>query len=605
MTAFFVWIGKDTATLEQPTAVSMFESLSEFGGDHADLMLAKNLAIGVQQKWMTREDVGEIQPLFSKNEQFALVFDGRIDNRSHLIAELNCASDLSDGALFFEFLQRFSLSRLAEVIGPFSFVFIDLLSRRVEAARDAMGGRYLCFYENNESLLLTSSELTFLSYPEIGHKLNEPKLACQAILCTERQPSAFIQGVSLVKPGDKVTWTGRRGSKISMSTFYRFDPKRRLNFKTDQEYVAEFRRLLDQAISRRLRCRGRVGAMLSGGLDSSPMVVSAAQQSKRSLVAYSWAFDRIPDEDERKYSVPLCNRYGVKHRIIYCDDLWPRFDSSTLTNPLAPFSLPYLEYHQATYEAAQRDNIKVMLHGVDGDLLYTTDNQQVIDAYKDVGLARALKELKYYKSDVNQSWWSALKRFVLAKLPPFKKFKQGLATLPSVAGDILPEAKLAQIGHDTHWLERDAQKALRPLQYQLVLDAFAGEGAAVARITTNQFGFEKRYPFRDRDLAEFMLAVPTRFLESLGEKRPILKQAYLHDLPENIIRRNKKTRFIECLERGIEDDHTAQEYYDLEPRYWLDYVKVCYFQREDVPLSDKLVVKWRCAYYNFWKRVQF
>ena len=136
-----------------------------------------------------------------------------------------------------------------------------------------------------------------------------------------------------------------------------------------------------------------------------------------------------------------------------------------------------------------------------------------------------------------------------------------------------------------------------------MLDAFSGEGASMARPLTCQYGYENRHPFRDRDLCEFMLAIPTHFLESLGQKRPVVKAAFEVEFEENLLQRNDKTKFIKCLQKGIERDVEAKRLFNSEPKYWEKYVKDCYFDQDDVPLIDKQVVKWRCAYYNFWVKV--
>ena len=101
MTAFFVWIEKGSSAIDRQIALSMLGGLAVYGGDRKDLLCAEKLAIGVQQKWSTSEDVGEIQPVIDKAGRYQFVFDGRIDNRSHLINELQCSEPISDAKLLF------------------------------------------------------------------------------------------------------------------------------------------------------------------------------------------------------------------------------------------------------------------------------------------------------------------------------------------------------------------------------------------------------------------------------------------------------------------------------------------------------------------------
>jgi len=603
MTAFFVWIEKGSSVVDRQIALSMLESLAVYGGDQKDLLCTEKLAIGIQQKWSTPEDQGEVQPIVDRIDRYQFVFDGRIDNRSHLIDELQYSEPISDAKLLFDFILICGEARLPEVIGPFSFVLFDLITGSLVAARDVMGGRNLVVHESKQALLIASTEVAFLQYPGVGQELQESKIAASISLHSESQPSAFLKNVVVIKPGDKVTWNRRRPDKLLTTNFYRTNPERRVRFDTDQEYAAEFRRLFDQAVKRRLRTNGQIGVMLSGGLDSAPMTISAAMQSSQSFMAYSWVFDENPEEDERQYSVPICNRFGLTQRFIKCDDLWPQFDETTFYSPFAPFSLPYSEYHLATHRQAKHDGIEVMLHGIDGDLLYETGGQNVLDALVDLGFSDAYQELKYYKNQHKVSWWSAFKTMVLAKLGLIRRWRDRRNKDLGAADDILNQTPKRLLNEEQHWLSDLSRKAARPTQYELVLDAFSGEGASMARSITCQYGYENRHPFRDRDLCEFMLAIPTHFLEALGQKRPVLKQAFRVEFEENLRKRNDKTKFVQCLQKGIERDVEAERLFNSEPKYWEKYVKDCYFDQDDVPLIDKQVVKWRCAYYNFWVRV--
>ena len=251
----------------------------------------------------------------------------------------------------------------------------------------------------------------------------------------------------------------------------------------------------------------------------------------------------------------------------------------------------------------QEDNVDVVLHGVDGDLLYATAGRTVLDSIKQQGLIQGFWELKYYKETNQIGWLSAIKTMIFGKIKPVRRWREKAKTSLTEFKNILKQDKFDLLDRSQHWLTETSQGAIRPLQYRLVLDAFSGESAMVARVSDAHYGFEKRYPFRDRDLCEFMLSVPTRFLESLGQKRPIVKHAFVAEFENELLNRNDKTHFVECLKRGIEADQKAIEWFESPDSSWGDYVKECYFERNDVSLINKLVVKWRCAYYNFWQTV--
>ena len=72
-----------------------------------------------------------------RDQRYFLVFDGRIDNRAELFAQINLLEDesLSDAQLLLLCLIAKHESIFNEIIGPFSFVFMDKDSGTVLAAR--------------------------------------------------------------------------------------------------------------------------------------------------------------------------------------------------------------------------------------------------------------------------------------------------------------------------------------------------------------------------------------------------------------------------------------------------------------------------------------
>jgi len=605
MNAFFVWLEFSDTPIDRRTAEKMFARIETYGGDVKDLQLSDRLAIGVQSRWVTPEEVGECQPLFDKADTECFLFDGRIDNREHLISELSAEPALSDGSLLQAFLQRFGESRLAEVIGPFAFVQLNLASGAVMMARDTMGGRYLVYYQTAERLIIANTELAFIDHPELGHRLNQRKISSWLINRQEDHHSTCLHGLKVLNPGRKRRWRQANGA-ANESTFYRPKPERRLRFDNDAQYAAEFRRLLDQAVHRRLRSRTKIGTMLSGGMDSVPMTISAASQiDPDQLQAYSWVFDKSPKMDERLYSAPVCEALGIEQKLVVCDDLWPQFDDDTHNNPLFPFALPYSEFQQQTFRQAKAEGVSVMLSGIHGDLLYESNNRQVISALKQGNLVAALREFNYLKSTQDLNFLQAVKRYLIAPVHCLQPWIKRRQLSKPVDSDVLINEMTRNLKQQTHWLFQSSLKARRPVQYRIVMDGMAGEDIMLGRIMENKYQIERRYPFRDRDLCEFMLAIPTEQLTRLGVKRPIVKHAYQAEFTQALADRNDKTTFLSALLTGIEKDKKWRALLNLTPSYWQQYVKECYKCDENATQSPHLLVMWQCAYYNFWYRMWY
>jgi asparagine synthase (glutamine-hydrolysing) len=79
-----------------------------------------------------------------------------------------------------------------------------------------------------------------------------------------------------------------------------------------QEVVISYKRLLKEAVSRRIGSDGRVGILLSGGLDSSSNVALAAQCTEKKLKTFSVGF-ADPTFDERPYARIVARHFDTEH----------------------------------------------------------------------------------------------------------------------------------------------------------------------------------------------------------------------------------------------------------------------------------------------------
>jgi len=578
-------------------------SIDRFGYDSETLIVQDHFAIAYQARWTVPEEVGEQQPLFDPATEQWFVFHGRVDNRQNLlqILALDVSQKISDAALMWRYFQKYGESALSDVIGPYVFVVLDPRTNTINAARDGMGGRYLCYRITDEHVLISTYELAIVEHGSIKFELNDEKVARSLVNEMEAFPSSTIAGITPLKPGE---WVHLDSKNERHERFYKADPKARVQFSTDEEYAAEFKRLLHQAVKRRLRCLGPVGSMLSGGLDSVPMTIAAAQQSATKLHAFSWVFDDYPELDERQYSISVCQRFTIQQHMINCDRVWPQFDDDTHFNPIFPFGNPYSEFQQETFRRAQTEGVKCLLSGLDGDLLYESTHGILYELIRAKRGREAWQEFTRLWASTPSKWW-LLKTYLLRPLKIVERIGQQKKRRTGVRRannpyNLLQDQISALLKPARHWLFDESQDALRPKQWQIVFDAFAGEDAAYGRYMDAKYGIERRYPFRDRDLCEFMLAIPSDQLYFNLVKRPIVKRAFSREFTRELNERNSKTNFTPIINDGIEKDIRCQTWFESTPFEWSYYVKECYFDSKTTQKQGLNVIQWRCGYFNYW-----
>jgi asparagine synthase (glutamine-hydrolysing) len=608
MSAFFIAINRDNRPFSVDVANAMMSQLDRFGHDSCRLIVKDHYAIGFQSHWLVAEEQGERQPLqCSENQWFA--FYGRLDNRPILLEKLGLPTHhvMSDAALSHDYLKSFGTQSLDDLIGPFVLIRFDAKSGELMLARDGMGGRSLSYQITENHVFAASNEMALAAHPAVGYKLNDQTVARQLANILPERPISTIAGLKVLYPGH-VLLVNESG--VESHRFYKPDPKRRVVFNSDDEYAVEFRRLLAQAVDRRMRCIGGIGSQLSGGLDSVPVTVLAANKTSENgseISAYSWVFDHYPEIDERQYSSPLCNEYGIEQVLINCDSRWVDYDTKPLRelDPLGPICNPFMIYNHELFKHAQSNDVKVMLNGIHGDILYGYRHGILYELARAGDFKLLIAETKSLLR-LSGSMVSFVKTYILKPLPTLSWFLAWRGRRRNI-GDEMLQPKIVKLLLSTRdkpeYLVKESRHALRPMQWQTVLSDFAGNDAASGRFLESEYAIERRYPFRDRNLIEFMLAIPTRFLGFDGVKRPIVKQAFLPEFSAQMASRNVKANFSDVILNGIRLDTENSNWAYSGSKEWSYYVKECYFEAKASQNYLSEVVKWRCGYYDYWKSV--
>lgn len=601
MSAFFLAINRNRTAFDQKLAARMMHQLDRFGDDSKKLIVKGHFALGYQSHWSVPEEVDEHQPI-ARTDGTWFVFHGRVDNRRALFDSLGIkrSKKMSDAELVCRHYSVFGEAGIEKIIGPFVFIHFDAANDTVFAARDAMGARYLVYRVTAQHILIATYEMALVAHGSFAYLINQEKAARYLLNEMENVPSSLVNGLEPLNPGMSLT-LGPNVRKLTR--YYRYSPRARIMLDSDREYAAEFRRLLDQAVRRRLRSIGDVGTMLSGGLDSVPMTISAIDHTRttqQTLLAFSWVFDDYPDLDERTYSSPICQANNIEQVMVNCDRLWPKFDASTDLNPVIPFGIPFSEFQEETLRIAKARGVTTMLTGIHGDLLYEYTQGVFYELARQRKPAKALAEfLRLW--NISNSKFQFIKLYLLRPLRVVQRVSAWRRRNKRFTSDVLRDEVAAKFQQQEHWLHAPSQAAIRPQQWQVIFDGFAGDDAVHGRYLDAKHGVERRYPFRDRDLAEFMLAIPSEQLYFNLIKRPIVKNAFENEFTPALFNRNDKTNFSQVIYAGIDADTENLKWFESGRADWQQYVKHCYFDAKPDEIDANTVVRWRCGYYAYWK----
>jgi asparagine synthase (glutamine-hydrolysing) len=272
------------------------------------------------------------QPISSRDERTHLIANGEFYGYEAIRKELLDAGHhfrtRSDSEIALHLYRDLGPQCLHRLRGEFAFIIWDEANRVMFAARDRFGIKPL-FYAIHEDTLYFASEVKALFAAGVPARWDSENF-WQMVEQGGYQTRTLYEGIHQVPPGHYVIATD---AHIQINKYWDFDyPVANSNARrTDEDYKAEFRQALEEAVRIRLRADVPVACYLSGGLDSCSILGLAALHRSDPIRAFTLTFDRA-EYDEEAQAREMAAKAGAEfHPIpIRQDDLADSFSDAIL-----------------------------------------------------------------------------------------------------------------------------------------------------------------------------------------------------------------------------------------------------------------------------------
>jgi asparagine synthase (glutamine-hydrolysing) len=257
---------------------------------------------------------GGHQPMASSDGRCITVFNGEIYNHHELRRELEGRGirfrSRSDTEVIVEG-YRFGGERFLERLdGMFALAVLDRVDRRLVLMRDRMGKKPL-FYARESGVLRFASEIRAILSSGFPAKIDSSRLSLLLALGYVPAPATLYSGIEQLPPASVLTFELGKDPVIRKYWAPRFDAPRA--DVSREEARREVRRLLDQAVRRRMEADVPLGAFLSGGIDSTVVVGLMAQASTQPIKTFSIGFSGDPRNDETGFARIASRRFATDH----------------------------------------------------------------------------------------------------------------------------------------------------------------------------------------------------------------------------------------------------------------------------------------------------
>jgi len=548
----------DGRPVERNDVERMVESIPHRGPDGSGVWTDGSVGLGHLMLWTTPESLHEKLPLTNKSGDLTITADARIDNRDELISAFNFnghpRETITDSELILAAYQKWGEQCPEKLLGDFSFAIWDKRKQRIFCARDPIGIKPFYYFFNGKKFRW-SSEPKAIFEDSIIPKEPNLQLICLYLLGRfhEREETLYKDIYRLPPSHFMVLENGQ----IRKGQYWDIDPNLSIRYKTDAEYAEHFLSLFKEAVGARLRSHRPVGALLSGGLDSSSIVCTAQSIYQEKSIpnngfeAFSIIFDTFPC-DERDYINEVVRKWDIKIDYIpYEKNLsWVDFEQ-TQRYPDVAYS-PTLLSLGPVFMKAQGKGIRVMLDGIGGDDFLAVDFNHLTDHLVKGNIFKLIAQIWHDAAISSYSFSSLFLNYCIKPLIP-RPIKTGLRFLfKPFRGSGIP----SWINID--YLKKEGlNKRLKTVipsprfstyaQQRIYEVLYFGWSTNVAqeideRFTTH-FSLENRHPFFDRRLVEFSIALPVEQRWSKEGPKAILRCAMEGILPESVKNRKDKADF--------------------------------------------------------------
>jgi asparagine synthase (glutamine-hydrolysing) len=518
--------------------------IAPYGPDGGGSYKRENVGILYHAFHTSKESHQAVQPCVLKSTA-VLTWDGRLDNRDSLMGQLpeKLPSHSPDVAIVAAAYEHWGTGCLAKLLGDWALAVWSVADRCLILAKDFVGTRHLYYSVEKEHVTWSTilDPLVLLA----GHsfELEEEYIAGWLSFSPAPHLTPYA-GIQSVPPSCFVrVEKGASGSE----RYWDFDARNKIRYRNDREYEEHFREVFANSVQRRIRSDKPVVAELSGGMDSSSIVCMADSIIARGLAAtprldtVSYYDDSEPNWNERPYFSRVEQKRGRSGAHI---DVSPQNSCSfEYDNRFAPLpdshKNPSKAVRQFTEYLDSQGN-RVLLSGVGGDEVLGGVPTPIPE------LADLLITMRIRVLARQMLTWALVKRtpllhliaeigspFLPARLQGVPKYKQPPIWLQS---GFVKRQRLALQGYGTRLRFFGA---LPSFQENLkALDALRRQ-FATSTVSPRPL-VEKCYPYLDRDLLEYLYAIPREQIVRPGQRRSLMRRALTGLVPDELLNRKRK-----------------------------------------------------------------
>lgn len=328
MCGFYCIISHDQINLE--SSKKSLELIEHRGPDSQKYFFnkEKNVFIGFNRLSIIDLSNEADQPMLDKDSHRIIVFNGEIYNhleiRKFLEMKNYVFKTTSDTEVILMAYDYWKENVVDKLEGMFSFVIYDSLKNNIFFARDRTGEKPL-YYLSDKKNFYISSEIKPIHKDSKIQNISKDALNHYFEIGYSPSHISMLDGIKKLQPGHTASLE-LDSLKLNITKYWKIykkiDKRLKNEKKQDSYYTDKLAILLDNSVKNQLIADVPVGIMLSGGVDSSLIVATAAKHFDK-LDTFTVIFPHLKKYDESQHARLIAKSFNTNHIELNAADVEP------------------------------------------------------------------------------------------------------------------------------------------------------------------------------------------------------------------------------------------------------------------------------------------
>ena len=282
------------------------------GPDSRGVFVQNGIGLGMQRLAII-DLAGGDQPIFNEDQTIALVMNGEIYNFTELRRELvrrgHHFSSRVDAEVIVHLYEEHGPALVQHLRGMFAFALWDERRQQLLCARDRVGKKPLFWAREGSRIWFGSEVRALLEDGELDWSVDPAALDAYLAYQYVPDPLCAFNGIQKLPPACTLVVSSDRET---LNRYWSLDFAEKLRGASEAELAERLRGHLREATRIRLMSEVPLGAFLSGGIDSSAVVATMAEQMSEPVKTFSIGFSDF-EFDEVRFARQVAARFATDH----------------------------------------------------------------------------------------------------------------------------------------------------------------------------------------------------------------------------------------------------------------------------------------------------